>query len=188
LRAELLKRTAADQEAREEWVKWMKEHGSGGMVTTANLSEKEKAEFEKLTGRMKGVDEENTKWLKGLIEKHGWPTNTLAGKDGASAAWLLVQHADADPKFQRHCLDLMAKVPKEGISQTNLAYLTDRVLLAEGKRQLYGTQFHFEGGKWQARPLEDEANVDKRRAEAGLPPLAEYAKLIEEQYGKNPQK
>ena len=56
----MLKRTAADQEAREEWVKWMKEHGSGGMVTTANLSEKEKAEFEKLTGRMKGVDEENT--------------------------------------------------------------------------------------------------------------------------------
>jgi len=188
LRTELLKRTVADQEAREEWIKWMKDHGSGGVVTTANLNEKERAEFEKLTGRMKAVDEENTRWLRGLVEKQGWPTNTRAGKDGANAAWLLVQHADADPKFQRQCLDLMAKVPKEEISQSNLAYLTDRVLLAEGQKQLYGTQFHFADGKLQPRPLEDEAGVDKRRAEAGLPPLAEYARLIEEQYGSGPPK
>ena len=113
LRAELLKRTVADQDAREEWIKWMKDHGTGGVVTTANLNQKERAEFEKLTGRTKAVDEENTRWLRGLVEKQGWPTNTLAGKDGANAAWLLVQHADADPKFQRQCLDLMAKVPKE---------------------------------------------------------------------------
>jgi hypothetical protein len=188
LRSELLKRTAADQEARQEWIKWMKDHGSGGMVTTANLSEKEKAEVEQLTGRMKEVDEDNTKWLKGLVEKQGWPTNTLAGKDGANAAWLLVQHADADPKFQRQCLDLMAKIPKDEISQSNFAYLTDRVLLAEGKKQLYGSQFTFADGKWQPRPIEDEANIDQRRAEAGLPPLAEYAKLIEQQYGNGPQK
>jgi hypothetical protein len=183
LRTELLRRTATDQQVHNEWVKWMKDHGSGGMVTTANLSDQEKGEFEKLTGRMKAVDEENTKWLKGLIEKQGWPTSTLAGKDGANAAWLLVQHADADPKFQRQCLDLMAKLPKDEVSQSNFAYLTDRVLLAEGKKQIYGSQFTFAEGKWQPRPLEDEANVDKRRTEAGLPPLAEYAKLIEQQYG-----
>jgi hypothetical protein len=105
--------------------------------------------------------------------------------DGASAAWLLVQHADADPAFQRQCLDLMAKLPKEEVSQPNVAYLTDRVLLAEGKAQMYGTQFVVEEGQLKPRPIEDEANVDKRRAKMGLPPLAEYKQQMERMYGSN---
>jgi hypothetical protein len=35
------------------------------------------------------------------------------------------------------------------------AYLTDRVLLAEGNQQLYGTQVMLVGGTWQPRPLAD---------------------------------
>jgi hypothetical protein len=82
----------------------------------------------------------------------------------------------------------MAKLPKDEVSRSNYAYLTDRVLLAEGKKQLYGTQFIFSNGKWRPRPIQDEANVDKRRAEIGLPPLAEYAKIIEQQYQAAPKK
>jgi hypothetical protein len=122
-------------------------------------------------------------WLKQTVEKLGWPTNSLVGSEGADAAWLLVQHADADVKFQRKCLDLMAALPKNEVSQTHFAYLTDRVLLAEGKKQIYGTQFDWVDGKLQPQSLEDEANVDKRRAEVGMPPLAQYAKEMEELYG-----
>lgn len=188
LRSELLERTKGDQEARKALIAWMNEHGTGGTVATAALNKEEQAEFEKLSATLKAIDEENTKWLQGVVEKHGWPTYSLAGEDGAGAAWLLVQHADANPIFQRKCLDLMARLPKEEVSQSNLAYLTDRVLLAEGKKQRYGTQFTVVDGKWQPRPLEDETNVDQRRAEAGLPPLAEYAKLIEQEYGGSPKK
>lgn len=78
----------------------------------------------------------------------------------------------------------MTRLPGEEVSRRNVAYLTDRVLLAEGKKQVYGTQFILEKGKWKPRPLEDEANVDRRRAEVGLPPLAEYAKEIEAYYGR----
>ena len=182
LHSELLRRTRTDQDARQGMVQWMKDHGAA-TVATESLRKEQKAELEKLTAKVKAVDADNTKWLAGVVEQHGWPTYTSVGKDGANAAWLLVQHADADPKFQRRCLDLMAKLPKGEVSQSDLAYLTDRVLLAEGKKQRYGTQFIFADGKWKPRPLEDEANVDKRRAEAGLPPLAEYIKLIEKQYG-----
>ena len=76
----------------------------------------------------------------------------------------------------------MAKLPKGEVLQDNFAYLTDRVLLAEGKKQLYGTQFIQIDGKLQPRPLEDEANVDKLRATVGLPSLAEYLKQAEEAY------
>jgi hypothetical protein len=129
------------------------------------------------------IDEANTQWLKQIISEHGWPTISLVGPDGASAAWLLVQHADRDPAFQRKCLDLMTALPKDEVSQKDLAYLTDRVLLKEGKQQLYGTQFTSDGGKWIPRPLEDEPNVDSRRAAVGLPPLAEYARQLSEVYG-----
>ena len=185
LREELLKRTEEDQKARFTMINWMKANGTGGSV---NLSGEKKAEYEKLMLAVNKADGENTKWLKDIIKAHGWLTYSMVGKDGAQAAWLLVQHADADPKFQRECLDLMTKLHKTEVSLSNLAYLTDRVLLAEGKKQIYGTQFTTIEGKLQPRPMEDEANVDKRRAEMGLSTLAEYAKIIEKQYGTSPKK
>ena len=39
-------------------------------------------------------------------------------------------------------------------------------------------------GKMDPRPIEDEANVEQRRAEVGLVPLAEYRKQLEQIYGK----
>ena len=183
MREEILRRTKEDQNARNALIKWMNESGSNGTVAKGSLSKEKQAEFERVSTKVAEADEANTKWMKAVIEKLGWPTITMVGKDGASAAWLLVQHADADMKFQRQCLDLMTKLPKDEISQTNLAYLTDRVLLAERKKQRYGTQFTSVDGKWKPRPLEDEANVDKLRAEVGMPPIAEYAKQIEKMYG-----
>lgn len=37
-------------------------------------------------------------------------------------------------------------------------------------------------GKYDFHPIEDEANVDKRRAEIGLGPLEEYARLFGIEY------
>ncbi len=188
LRLELLRRVKTDQEARMTLIAWLKEHGEGGTVKLDTLSAERKAEYEKLSGAVKKADQENTDRLGQIVEKHGWPSNTLVGKDGSHAAWLLVQHADANTKFQRKCLDLMAKLSKDEMSQIDLAYLTDRVLLAEGKKQVYGTQFNFTAGKWEPRPLEDSENVDKRRAEVGLKPLAEYVKDLQSLYGSPSKK
>ena len=152
LRRELLERMDTDQKARTALIKWNKQHPD-------SVGAELKSQYEK-AGIIK-ADKENTAWLKEVVEKYGWPTKTMVGRDGANAAWLLVQHADADVKFQRKCLDLMAQLPKDELSQMDFAYLTDRVLLAEGKKQIYGTQFDQVDGKLQPRPLEDEANVDK---------------------------
>ena len=40
--------------------------------------------------------------------------------------------------------------------------------------QRYATQGDCVGADWQPRPMEDPANVDLRRVEAGLKPLADY--------------
>jgi Family of unknown function (DUF6624) len=66
------------------------------------------------------------------------------------------------------------------------ALLLDRVLVAEGKPQIYGTQAknfdQWKGGEPVFDPIEDEANVDKRRAEVGLFPMAEYRRLLKQWY------
>lgn len=125
------------------------------------------------------IDQDNTAWMKGVIDKHGWPGFAMVGKDGAQGAWLLVQHADLDTAFQRRCLDLMtAAVERNDVTPVEVAYLTDRVLLAEGKSQVYGTQFWTVEGELRPRPIEDEPNVDARRAKVGLEPIAVYAERM----------
>jgi hypothetical protein len=125
--------------------------------------------------RMKAIDIKNTARMKEIVAREGWPTKTLVGERGAQAAWLLVQHADLDVAFQRQCLPLLEKSVAAGEGDPKaLAYLTDRILVAEGKPQRYGTQFHRVEGKLVPRPLEDEANVDARRAAVGLGTMAEY--------------
>ncbi len=134
---------------------------------------------EQMVATMTSVDRANTARMHEIVDEVGWPTISMVGSDGAQSSWLLVQHADLDAAFQRRCLMLMRKSRLRGeVYVGNLAYLTDRVLVNEGKKQEYGTQFHTVLGKHQPRPIRDAKNVDARRKEMGLSTLAEYEKLM----------
>lgn len=153
LRAELLRRAGNDQRVRTE-----------AKVLALDAME---------------VDAENTKFLKDVIEKRGWPGSSLVAVDGANAAWLLAQHADADPAFQRRCLDwVQAAYERKEATGQELAYLTDRVMVAEGKPQRYGTQFRNMGGTLKPLPIDDPEHVDDRRRAKGLSPLSEYTEQM----------
>ncbi|MGV3613976.1 MAG: DUF6624 domain-containing protein [Fimbriimonas sp.] len=129
------------------------------------------------------VDRENLQWLKGLLAKRGWPGKSVLGEKGSNKVWLMVQHCDRDRPFQMFALELLAKAVKKGeASGQNLAYLTDRVRVGMGQPQVYGTQMTSAGGWLRAMPVEDPANVDKRRAEVGLGPLEEYVRKSAEQF------
>lgn len=121
------------------------------------------------------VDADNTRWRGELLATRGWPGRTLAGEDGAQAAWLLAQHADHDPDRQREFLDALRGAVAQGeASPAHLAYLEDRVRVHAGQPQLYGTQFTVIGGEFRPSPIEDPQRLDQRRAEAGLEPFAAY--------------
>lgn len=179
LRDELIERTERDQAARFAAIAWASERSIDGIVDEASLTEQERDDQAALWAETSRIDVDNTAWLKSIVTEQGWPRYSVVGVDAGDAAWLLVQHADDDPSFQRLCLDLMSALPADEMSQINLAMLTDRVLLAEGKSQIYGTQFAVRDGEWMPMNLEDEENVDARRAEVGMPPLAEYKEMLE---------
>ncbi len=133
------------------------------------------------------IDKNNTLFLKKIIKKYGWPTISMVGQQASDAAWLLVQHADHDTKFQEYCLNLIKTIPKKEINQSHIAYLEDRVLVAKGLPQKYGTQFFGIGKDLKPRQIEDKKNVDKRRAKMNLSKFAEYEKLMNETYNKKPK-
>jgi hypothetical protein len=124
--------------------------------------------------QMEAVHRANAEALEVALES-GWPGVSRVGKDGADAAWLVAQHAISRPEFQRRCLALMEEAVARGETPAwQAAYLNDRIRTLEGRGQLYGTQFDWdEAGEMSPQPIEDEANVDARRAEIGLPPLAD---------------
>ncbi|MCC4588305.1 hypothetical protein LL962_14535 [Xanthomonas sp. NCPPB 1067] len=130
------------------------------------------------------VDADNTAWLKQVVATQGWPGRRLVGEDGAKAAWILVQHADADPAFQAQVLALMeAALATQEVAPDDVALLTDRVLLAQGKPQRYGTQFKNDAdGGMSLQPTEDKAGLDERRRRMGLPPMDQYKKMLQDAY------
>ena len=123
------------------------------------------------------VDEKNTARMKEIVAAHGWPIVSRFGEQTAHAAWLLVQHADADPQFQAECLALMKKLPEGEVSKGDMAYLEDRVRVNTGRPTLYGTQFYTDTqGRFGPRPIEDPERLEERRAAAGLDSFENYEK------------
>jgi hypothetical protein len=90
----------------------------------------------------------------------------LVGEEGSIAAWVIAQHLDHDPALQRRCLELLERaVAAADADAESLAFLTDRVLVNEGRPQRYGTQ-----GAGAVTPA-DRARVNANRRVLGLPPL-----------------
>ncbi len=124
---------------------------------------------------VKSADARNTERMKQIIESNGWPSEAWVGKDGAHAAWLLVQHADADPEFQVKALKLMRPLLKRGeIERQSYAYLWDRV----HSPQRYGTQGScVSKTEWRPDKIKAAGSVDARRKKMDMPPIAEYISM-----------
>jgi hypothetical protein len=174
LRDELLRRRDVDQAARES-LRRMVPPGA----RRDELSQEALATVE----AMQAVDADNTAWLKTLVRARGWPGQSMVGAAAADAAWLMAQHADRDPEFQRECLGLLEAAVRQGeASPRNLAYLTDRVLVHEGRTQRYGTQFMHGHDGLVPQPIEDPEGVDELRASVGLEPLSSYEEQMKRMY------
>ncbi|WP_254574419.1 DUF6624 domain-containing protein [Stenotrophomonas acidaminiphila] len=140
-------------------------------------AEGDSARVEELQAKIAEADRENTRKIKQVFDEVGFPTREMVGIDGVSTALLLVQHADEDPEFQKRALTLAEPLMKtRGMSRRQYAMLTDRVALASGHPQIFGTQMMLENGTYVLQPTLDLENLDRRRREMALGP---YRKMLE---------
>jgi hypothetical protein len=155
---------------------------------TRSYSEDERKEFWKQFGpRFARVDSKHTSDLKELLKIYPWFTISEFGAQTDQNAWLLVQHADLDPAFQKSVLKILTELyPKGETSPSNYAYLFDRVAASwhspsQRTLQRYGTQGKCVGPqKWEPLPIEDSQRLDERRQSVGLGPESDYIKQVQQ--------
>ncbi|TGD78450.1 DUF6624 domain-containing protein [Hymenobacter wooponensis] len=120
--------------------------------------------------------------LEKIVRQVGYPGFQQVGEKSSNNFWLLVQHADAHPDFQRQVLQLMLpEVKRKNANPVNYAYLTDRVAINSAQPEEYGTQVVYQGpgiGVAAPKSLRDPKNVDKRRAAIGMEPLNNYLNMM----------
>jgi hypothetical protein len=121
--------------------------------------------------------------VESIFTQYGFPGFDKVGEEGSQHFWLIVQHCDKYPAFQKKVLNAMEKeVKKHNANPNNYAYLYDRVKVNAGEKQLFGTQVTYEvATTGRAIPkigLIDSANVDKLRKDYNLDPLKDYLNMM----------
>lgn len=167
---ELLARAGKDQLYRHAYT-------SGGTVWGEGLSEGAMSRVHAFLAReICEIDAGNTAWLDADVATNGWYRISTHGQAASSAAWLMAQHADNRPAFQRRVLALLEPLAAaRDIRPANYAYLYDRVATGENRPQRYGTQGRCVArGRWEPDTLEDPDRVEALRAEVEIGALADY--------------
>lgn len=115
--------------------------------------------------------------ITNILEKNGWMGISEVGELANQTLWLVIQHAPLD--IQKKYLPFLEKSIKKGESKARyLAFLKDRILMRENKKQIYGTQSLWDKEKkknviW---PINEYSTVNQRRKEVGLESIEDYAK------------
>ena len=116
-----------------------------------------------------------------LISTYGFPTTEMLGSDLVQRlAYITVAHNPDLEYLIKHQESLKAALPPK-----SYALIVDKIRVAEGRPQVYGTQASVcasDGKPTALYIIEDEQNVNARRMKVGLHPLEFYEQEIQKAY------
>lgn len=167
VKQELLHMMELDQQGREELLELENEFGRESKQVKSAWEEQRK------------IDSKNVAKLEEIIEDFGWPGITTFGREAATSAFLILQHAELGT--QKEYLSLFREAVNEGEARgSSYALLYDRILMREGKKQLYGSQLKRDKatGHYYVWPIHNEESLEKRRRKMKMMPMKEYLKLF----------
>jgi hypothetical protein len=111
------------------------------------------------------------------ILENGWPSKEKIGEQGNRTICNVIQHSDNEIRLKY--LPMMKQAVKEHqLDPQFLVRAEDRIATERGALQIYGGQMKYypETKSFNVWPVYDPVNIDKRRAEIGLRPIAEHLK------------
>lgn len=89
---------------------------------------------------MNRIDTVNAVRVQYIIDEFGWLGKNKIGSEANQTLFLIIQHVD-DLVVQEKYLSILEKALNEGNAEPwHFAFLTDRILMNQGKFQIYGTQ------------------------------------------------
>lgn len=164
----LQKVAESDQQVRRELISAQK---SGNMELLADAAK-----------RMERCDKQNQKIVFKMLDKRGVPENL--SNEAFNSIWLVVQHSDTE-HIEKYLPILRQAADRGGISQIELTTMEDRLRVYKRTAQIYGSQTIDTGNTIYFYPIAELENLDSRRAEIGMSPIAEYFEILKEVTGKN---
>lgn len=121
-------------------------------------------------------DERHQDRMLVLLDRYGWPTEKMVGREAVDAALLLVNRAP-DLAFKERALSSMREVGAN--NSPEFAILVDQVAIGRGEPQTYGTQWQCADGAIQyTTPLKDPTHLARLRHTVNLPPEDKFARDI----------
>jgi len=139
-----------------------------GYLVQAIQLKKDKHIIDSLDARAQYIDSINVTKLIKIMDEVGYPGTNVVSGECRDDAFFIIQHASLEIQ-KKYLPDLLDAVENNQVSGLTAALLIDRILISEGKKQLYGTQYILKGdGTSELEPVEDPANLEKRRKEIGL--------------------
>ncbi len=125
-------------------------------------------------------DHRNQELVISIIEKCGMPTLNEVSQKHMNAIWLGLQHTDK--KYRKKYFPQIEEAVENGdLSKEQYALMKDRILMDEGKPQIYGSQ--IKGDKLYK--LENPETVNERRKEMGMGTIEDYVRDFNIQYNPN---
>ena len=119
----------------------------------------------------------NEKKIRDLLDENGWPSKEQMGEFGNLTICNVIQHSDNAIRIKY--LPLMRQAVKDKkLEPRFLVRAEDRIATERGGLQIYGGQMKYypETKTFNVWPVYDPLNIDQRRAEIDLGPIAVYLK------------
>lgn len=113
--------------------------------------------------------------IKDILDKNIWPDSIQIGAQGNLTICNVLQHADQATREYYIPLMKQAVIDKK-LEARFLVRAEDRIATDKGELQIYGGQMKYypETKSFNVWPVYDPINIDKRRVEIGLGPIAEF--------------
>jgi len=125
-------------------------------------------------------DHRNQELVISIIEKCGMPTLNEVSQKHMDAIWLCLQHTTKE--HRKNYFPLIEKAVENGdLSKQQYALMKDRILMDEGKPQIYGSQ--IKNGKLYK--LENPETVNERRKKMGMGTIEDYLKHFNIEFNPN---
>ncbi|RQP13800.1 MAG: hypothetical protein EAS48_02985 [Chryseobacterium sp.] len=98
---------------------------------------------EEFKNRGWGITEENDslnlRKVEKIIREFGYPSKALVGSKLSTAVWYVLQHSDLTA-MERYFPTIVRANKTGDLPDANVAMMKDRMLMYQGKEQIYGTQ------------------------------------------------
>lgn len=108
--------------------------------------------------------------IEKIIQRYGYPSRQIAG-EAADIPFYIIGYAPVTIK-EKYINEFILAADRGTISWTSLAHFIDKVKVAKGEKQVYGTQGEYDKDfKLILYPVADPENLNERRKKVGLEPL-----------------